>query len=222
MSALFARMRSIAFARTVGALLALGFVSLLVYAQAMRGAPCMYLDVVLQATTASTAEAYYAGDNEPLSEQRVSRQAYPVGESRLLLPINVAAIAKLRFDPTQIDAPVTVTRLRLIDRAGVVIDNIGLQRVVSGNQIRKLTLTGNTLLIEPQFGATDAGVTINIPPAQAAARSTIPDVLFVTLALLPLAWLLRRRDAVAAMAVACMARCSGSPSDWGSCSPARR
>jgi len=154
-------------------------------------APDMYVDVVLHSERGSTAEIYYADTNEVLAPDRSSRHAYPEGESRLLLPINQKSISTLRFAPSKSDNTVTVTRLRVIDRVGVILDKIDPTRVRAGNQMEQASVKNGTLVLTPTTGATDPYVFVNIGNGLVAKDHTGSPWVELTLVLLLGLFLLR-------------------------------
>jgi len=134
----------------------------LLYGSYFYSAPNMYLDVVIHSERSSTAEVYYADSGEILSQERSSRHAYPEGESRLLLPINQKSISTLRFDPSQADNTVTVTRLRVIDRVGVILDKVDFNGVSAGNQMAEVAVKNGKLVLTPTTGSSDPYVFLDI------------------------------------------------------------
>ena len=174
--------------RVIGVLAAYA-IAALVYAWSMQRAPLMYLDVVIQSGEDSAAQAYVAGRGEGFSEQRAPRYSYRAGETRLLLPIMTPTVERLRLDPTETDGPVSITRLRLLDRRGVILDAIDFSRVHAGNEIARLDVQGGALRVIPVTGSRDANLSIDLPqPVTPESSTTIPALALLALLSLPLVW----------------------------------
>jgi hypothetical protein len=168
----------------------------LLYGWYFNTAPNAYLDVTVHADAASTAQVYYTAQGSPSSEIDSSVQSYGQGETRLLLPIKRQSIATLGLAPSNNDAPVKVSNLRIVDRVGVILDNIAPSRVHASIQITDISVTDNILVIRPVTGANDPRVSVDIGSGISAPQSISSpwiELVLLSLVVVPGFMLLRAR-----------------------------
>lgn len=117
--------------------------------------PC--LEVELESSAAGRAQLYWS-HGTGFKEKHSATRALPGGRRpvRLSFDLPVQSMDALRLDPIDVPSTITITRVRLVTRRGVLIHEIPLSELVAESNLSLVAETSDAVTYRVDAPATDA------------------------------------------------------------------
>lgn len=139
-------------------------------------APTRYsrFEVELTANTSGIAQVYFDNGHNYNEGDSVTRPVIAGAPSVLSFPLPTASLRALRFDPLNTAGTIALRQARLVDPDGQVLRAFAPEAFAAANQIAKLTIAGDRVVIEVAPGSNDPFLFVDLGAESLALRVDQP------------------------------------------------